>query len=1167
MCVRKLALGLGLVGALGTSLASALGLGEIKLNSALNQPLDAEIKLLQVRDLSEEEILIKLASRDDFQRAGVEREYFLTDIRFKVVFDSANGAVVKLTTRKPVREPYLNFLLETQWPSGRLLREYTLLMDLPVFTDESVRPVSSAQTQPAPTTEPRVSPQPRTEPAARPAAPETETYSDTDTYADTQDSTAQDNSDYSPEPEGTLSSPASSVYGPVSADDTMWTIALKVRPDKSVTVQQTMLAIQRLNPDAFINDNINLLRKGQVLRIPNRDEIYGLSAQQAVVEVAQQNNDWSETSGIQLEGSRRIASEQREKSGGVGRVKLGAPSDVDDSEAGKGSGSVQGEVDALENELAITMEELDKSRRENSELKSRISELEEQIETMERLVDVSSQELRALQLASQQSADSDVDYSEASVTDTDEAESSDTGSADSAADADDQSVDSATSDALTGDLGTAADETESSAEQPAEAEQAQPETAEAVQPEPKPVTRRVIKAPPPEEGIVDLLMANILWIGGGLLAIIGAVVFFIRRRKEEQWEAPEDVVTNYDHITEEDLFPEIPDEDPQPHHDDSSVFNESELDLGVGHEEETALEEDDAPVESETGDVVGEADIYIAYGKFDQAEDMLQKVLTEEPARTDVRVKLLEVYTESKNLPKFDEHYGQLMSYGDESANQRAAELRSQFSNAAPYVAAAGVAAAGVAAGVAADDDFSLDLDAGAGNDLESGGELAADDFESDFADLDLELDLDIPDENESAQTDDDFGSIDLEFDSPAAETGSSETLAEEDDFSFDLDFDSADENSSATAQQPAANEFELELDSDDSSDGSLDFDLDASDDLTLEFNTDSDTAESAQQSTDLELDLSDDFSIESEADDSGTDGLQELDNLDTSDFDSLELEESGLELEGASDLDVSDLDDAGFAEDGVLDAGLGEDSLGEASLDDITLEEGVFDADDLDSVNLDDAVDFGELEADATLSEAAGDQADTDTSLDEIALDTSGNTETAPDVSLDEQADLDSDDFDFDSQDIDLAALDQEVEEMASDLDMSDAELDLALGTDTGESDLDDLAAELPEEDFDLDSLEEDLAALDADPAGAGAGLQMVQDSAPGASESEFDDEDAELDFLADADEAATKLDLARAYIDMGDNEGAKDILDEVTQEGTDVQRKEAEDLLTKIG
>src|SRR6478609_1537024 len=133
---RKFVIALSsLAGSIMLSDAHAIGLGEIRLRSALNEPLRADIKLVQVNDLSENEIIVGLAPKQDFDKAHVERDFLLNSLRFRLDLDDPKNPKVVVTTQQPLREPFLNFLVEVQWPSGRLLREYTLLMDLPVFSN------------------------------------------------------------------------------------------------------------------------------------------------------------------------------------------------------------------------------------------------------------------------------------------------------------------------------------------------------------------------------------------------------------------------------------------------------------------------------------------------------------------------------------------------------------------------------------------------------------------------------------------------------------------------------------------------------------------------------------------------------------------------------------------------------------------------------------------------------------------------------------------------------------------------------------------------------------------------------------------------------------------------------------------------------------------------
>ncbi|WP_409521641.1 FimV family protein, partial [Pseudomonas sp.] len=113
-----------------SGLVPALGLGDINLQSALNQPLNAEIELLDVGDLTRDEVKVRLASQSAFDQSGVDRPFFLNDLRFTPVM-RGKTSVVRVVSTQPVREPYLNFIVEVARPGGTLLREYTLLLDPP----------------------------------------------------------------------------------------------------------------------------------------------------------------------------------------------------------------------------------------------------------------------------------------------------------------------------------------------------------------------------------------------------------------------------------------------------------------------------------------------------------------------------------------------------------------------------------------------------------------------------------------------------------------------------------------------------------------------------------------------------------------------------------------------------------------------------------------------------------------------------------------------------------------------------------------------------------------------------------------------------------------------------------------------------------------------------
>jgi FimV N-terminal domain len=227
--VRKLVLAIAAASALSSGMAQALELGELTLKSAQNQPLLAEIELLDVKDLTAAQVVPSLAPEQEFSKAGVPRPAFLDDLRFTPIINADGKSVLRVTSSQPLSEPFVNFLVQVMWPNGRLMRDYSVLLDPARFSPQAA---SAAST----------------------------------------------------------SAPAAPVQYTTTSRDTLWEIAAKARNGGSV--QQTMLAIQALNPDAFINGNINRLKTGQVLRLPDASQSVQLPQARAINEVASQNADW-----------------------------------------------------------------------------------------------------------------------------------------------------------------------------------------------------------------------------------------------------------------------------------------------------------------------------------------------------------------------------------------------------------------------------------------------------------------------------------------------------------------------------------------------------------------------------------------------------------------------------------------------------------------------------------------------------------------------------------------------------------------------------------------------------------------------------------------------------------------------------------------------------------
>ena len=1015
MRLRQLVLACGLTSLVLSPYASALGLGEVKLKSTLNQPLEAEVKLLDTRDLTAEQILVALASPADFERNGVDRLFFYTEFQFQVDLEAADGPKVVITSRNPVREPYLNFLIEARWTAGRLLREYTLLMDLPTFDEES----SGTGVQTAVTSAPAQQPRATTS---------------------TSKATSGSRSTGSPAAPARQASLSGDQYE-VRSNDTLWEIALRARPDSSVSVHQSMMALYRANPDAFINGNINRLRRGQILRVPDASEMKSLNKSEAVSQFAQATGD--SDLGAQLNASRRANSAPTESAEVSGRVKLAAPSSG--MGTGQGSGANDGAGKALESELAVTLEELDKSKAENTELSSRVKDLEAQIQTMERLVEVSNEKLRALQVTAGQAA-TDAPTVPTPVVPTPVTPTSEPAVEEAVV---------ASSEAAASSVAAVAP----------------------VQPTPP---KKVIVPPKPKPTLVDTAIENAPWIGLGVLGLAGAGYFAYRRRKQAEEQAAEE---------QDDVF--VMDDSAGEHEDlvdDANNFNEiDESSLFEDNDQTTAV--------AETGDVVGEADIYIAYGKLDQAEEMLLNALQKDPNSTDIRMKLLEVYSQQQNSSAFDKHYAALLPLAGGALLARASELREGISGAGEFDPAVPTAPETADENL---DQFSLD----------------------------------------------DF---DLEEDSTASNVAAGEPTSF--DFNLDLDDDETDLTTPAVAdaREERANEFELDFDddltaaseADDLSELSLALDnLDADtlpDDLEVnapsveeEFNFDLDDdlelgELTQEESHDLVAEAPE--SLDVSADDFNLDM-----NVDDVDLAALDHEMESLDVDFDDDLTFEGLDSPGTAKDQVTTSKL---SL----------------TDDLDAAES--SMDF-ELD---------------DELVDVEALTKTGGDQSLPDFDVEEDDTFGLDeDLTLGEDDLDLAALEEDLDGLSESDDAGsrfaaeDSVVDLEL-----QDEIPAQTAQTPDQAHDEDLFTQALSDFSAE--SDDIDLNEFSSDEAALADLSDDDMDAELDFLADADEAATKLDLARAYIDMGDAEGAKDILSEVLSEGNDSQRKEANELLGRIG
>ena len=317
----------------------ALGLGEIKLKSALNQPFDAEIELVSATQEDLGALRAALASNDTFVRYGLDRPAYLADFNFRVAKGADGRDVLRVTSPRPVTEPFVTLLVEANWPRGRLLREYTVLLDPPVYAPgpAASEPVAAA---------PRVSSGGAS--STRSAAPVADT---------TAESVRSSSPARSTEPAAAPAIEPGGTYR-VRNNDTLWEIASAANPGPRSNINRAMVAIFQNNPQAF-DGNINVLRSGSLLRIPDASQISSVSASEASAEVARQYDAWRSGTGAAAAseaGRLRLVTPEQGTAAPSTATSTAATAATPSAPAGTpavaASGDLETRVKQLENELA-----------------------------------------------------------------------------------------------------------------------------------------------------------------------------------------------------------------------------------------------------------------------------------------------------------------------------------------------------------------------------------------------------------------------------------------------------------------------------------------------------------------------------------------------------------------------------------------------------------------------------------------------------------------------------------------------------------------------------------------------------------------------------------------------------------------------------------------------
>ncbi len=608
---KPLVLSLALAGLIATTDTSALGLGRLNVTTSLGQPLVAEVDLSVTQGDDLDSIRANVASPAIYRNANVEYQGILQTIRVQTLRRANGQPYLRLTSTQAVNDPYLDVLIEVNSNSGRLVREFVVLLDpagaaAPQSVESTTNPragitSSTPVAPPAPAAAPYVAPAP-----------------------------ARGTRSTAPAPTASASGGTYTVRG----GDTLFSIASKNNP--GVSIEQLMISIQRANPGAFIGGNINRLRSGATLSIPSAAEASAVGTTEAVSEVRAQTASWR---------------------GYVSRVADGVPTVSSDSAQSRASGKVSGAV----SDTATSGSSSDKLKLSQGDRKSAAKEdkvatgkaiKEEQAKAAE--LEKTKQNLeKALTLKNQTMADAQAKAKEAAKP---------------------------------------APAPAPVAVAPPPPPVAPPPPPVVTPPPPAPVPEPVVAPPPPppppppplpppppppvaaakpapapvvEKGFIDDMIENPLIPLGGLGALLSGLGLWMwsRRRKAAGAYAADSKMSE----------PVVNTVNPD------TVFGTS----GLG-----VVKTNDAPIASQfsrsgmgtidSGEVdpVAEAEVYIAYGREAQAEEILREALVRDPQRVDVAAKLAEMAATQGNRDAFDKLVGDIgkMERGAEQQS-RLAEL------------------------------------------------------------------------------------------------------------------------------------------------------------------------------------------------------------------------------------------------------------------------------------------------------------------------------------------------------------------------------------------------------------------------------------------------------------------------------------------------------------
>lgn len=576
---------LALSALLAAQTAGAAGLGRLSVTSALGQPLRAEIELLSVQPEELGTLAVKIASLEAFRQARLDRSEAVGSLQLYVEQRPGGKPVLRITSPQAINDPFLDILIELNWSSGRILREYTVLLDPPSDTrGEAAPPVQPVATKAPDQDVPAMVPGK----TKAPATPKAKSTKPAEKTTDKTDEKVTEKTAEAAKPAGDKST-----YGPVKSGENLRIIAEKVK-HADVSVDMMIAGLYQANKQSFVRDNMNLLRKGTTLTVPDKDTVLkDISPRQARELIKEHSRGWiayrSQVAEMAMAKAPAPAETAPAKDAAKGKVTPAqdkgkpTPAPAAGADVLKLSKGQPAAVDAkAQQKQQALQEEVAAKARALQEANSRVANLEKTVQDMQKLIKLKDQQAK---------------------------------------------------------------DTKAAPPPPAKAQ-------EPVATPPAPAAEPPVKvAPPPppseEPGFLTSLISNPLYIGGAIAALLLGILgwmTFSRRRHRDLAQLEQSVINSGDDFktaifrTTAGTSTHAPTTQTQKQ---TSVMTDfSRLGLGA--------------IDTHEVDPIAEAEVYMAYGRDAQAEEILKEALNKDPSRHEIALKLLEIYATRHDTVAFE---------------------------------------------------------------------------------------------------------------------------------------------------------------------------------------------------------------------------------------------------------------------------------------------------------------------------------------------------------------------------------------------------------------------------------------------------------------------------------------------------------------------------------